>query len=674
MSTSRRVRAGISAFLVAILTIMALSGTPAAAQEPDPGGQGGVLGDGAGAAAASDPAGVPTTFLSITLKGGYVAAGVGLRNRGSGTISLTGIPAGATVHAAYLYWSVLGGSTEAANFKQGKIKGAAITGTKIGSGLDPCWENVTTGYAYRANVTGKVTGNGSYALSGFASGRTDGADPWSSTTTPPLTEGASLVVLYTKATYPITKVVIANGYGYVASSTGLTATIPFGFAATNPVGEVRTTFIGADGQKNATEPASTVNGLAAVRADWDGTDPPTPGYANGNLWDTDTQQLRNFVRPGQTSASIKVAGGPDCLAWVAQVFSIGRNGMLDTDGDKLLDGWEANGYDANNDGVIDVNLPGFGASVVRKDLFVEMDYMGSASVCPCYLPQAADLDRIVAVFAGAPQANNPSGQTGINLHLDAGAARGTKYNLGGGNQVAFDADLNPALAQFDAIRSTNYNPRRAKIFYYMIWAHGYGGGNSSGNAFNIPNDRFVVTLGGAPGLGTPDQRVGTFIHEFGHDLGQFHGGTTDNKNYKPNYLSVMNYSFQFGGVPRVGTSPYFGYSSAVLPTLNESALNESVGLNSAAANPFRTRWFCPSGAGALTPGTANGPIDWNCNGAASGTVSVDLNKDGARNTLPGYNNWGNLVYGGGAVGAGEDVSVASVSPEHLEELTWDQMR
>ena len=42
-----------------------------------------------------------------------------------------------------------------------------------------------------------------------------------------------------------------------------------------------------------------------------------------------------------------------------------------------------------------------------------------------------------------------------------------------------------------------------------------------------------------------------FIHELGHNLGLKHGGT-DNLNYKPNYLSVMNYFFQFGGVLRSG--------------------------------------------------------------------------------------------------------------------------
>jgi DDE superfamily endonuclease len=388
-------------------------------------------------------------------------------------------------------------------------------------------------------------------------------------------------------------------------------------------------------------------------------------------WDTDSAPLRNVVKPGNTSAVVKVASGPDCLVWVAQVFSIGRNGAADTDGDKLLDGWEANGYDADGNNVIDVNLPAFGSNVVRKDLFVEMDYMGAETTCPCRLPLAADLARIVSVFAAAPQANNPNGQTGIALHLDAGPVRGSTYNLGGGNLVPDDPDLNPVVSQFSAIKSASFNPVRAKIFYYMIWANRYNGGGSSGNAFAIPNDSFVVTLGAFPSGGTSDQKVGTFIHEFGHNLGQYHGGNSSGQNYKPNYLSVMNYSFQLGGVPRTGTlAPYFGYSSSVLPTLNEASLNEAVGLNSSAASTYKTRWFCPNDVQVQSPGTANGPLDWNCNGTASGTVSVDVNNDNATTTLVGWNNWGTLVYGGGAVGPGDaPPSLNTVLPD---ELTWEE--
>jgi hypothetical protein len=606
------------------------------------------------------------------LNGGYVASGVSLRNRGKGTIALGGIPAGATVRAAYLYWNILG-NAEAASFRRGVFKGAAITGTRVGSGPSPCWSGVTTGYAYRANVSRLVTGNGNYALSGFASGLTNGADPWVSSR-PPLAEGASLVVVYQKPSYPLTKVVLSGGYEMVNGSATASTAIPFGFAASNPVGQVRTTFIGGDGQ-DLDEPASTVNG-AAVGARWDGLDRPVPRFSHGNLWDTTTLNVGAHVSPGQTSATVGVSGGPDCLTWVGQVLSIGVNGAADTDGDRLKDGWEANGLDADGNGTIDVPLPAYGASPVHKDLFVEMDYMGAEDPCPCHLPLAADLARIRQVFATAPFANNPDGLSGIRLHMDAGAARGPAYNLGGGNLVPFDADLNPVVAQFNAIKSANFNPLRAKAFHYMIWAHGYDGGSSSGNAFAIPNDSFVVTLGLWPGGGSSDAKVGTFIHELGHDLGQRHGGD-DHTNFEPNYLSVMNYAFQTSGVPRTGALPsYFGYSRFVPPPLNENNLNQNVGLNTPAAATYRTRWFCPDGSLTTSPGTANGPLDWNCNGIAAGTVAADINGDGVLTTLRSFNNWANIVYGGGAVGGGttplKRLANAEDPPVLMRELTAEQ--
>lgn len=620
----------------------------------------------AGAPAASAGASSPIAPVAVgtwDVNGGYTTAGVSLRNRGFGTISLSGIPSGATIVRAYLVWSILG-NAEGANFKNGTFKGVGITGAKVGTGDGLCW-SVSSGYAYRADVTAQVTGNGSYALSGFASGTTDGTDPWTSSA-PPLAEGASLFVVYSKPTYPRTTVKFYTGYHSNTAAASIVAT--FGFTTTNPAGEARTTFIGADGQ-TAADPLSTVNGVAMGAVDWDGTDPPLPRYTLGNLWDTDTVALRNIVKPGQTSATITVpARVDDCTAWVAQAFSIGRFGNVDTDGDKLLDGWEANGYDADNNGTIDANLPAWGATTTRKDLFVEMDYMGAEATCPCHLPLAADLDRIKAVYSAAP-VSNPSGVSGINLHMDAGAARGSAYNLGGGNLVAHDDDLNPVLTEFNAIKAANFNSaKRAKIFYYMIWAHGYGGGSSSGNAFAIPNDQFVVTLGLWGGHGTSDQKVGTFVHEFGHDLGLGHGGG-DGTNYKPNYLSVMNYFHQTQGVPRVSGAPYFGYSNADLPDLVENNLNEAVGLNSAFATPFKARYYCGNGTGpTITPGTSNGPIDWSCGGAIQAGTVADVNNDSVLSTLAGWNDWANLVYGGGAVGGG----VAAIPAVPIEELTFEE--
>jgi hypothetical protein len=130
----------------------------------------------------------------------------------------------------------------------------------------------------------------------------------------------------------------------------------------------------------------------------------------------------------------------------------------------------------------------------------------------------------------------------------------------------------------------------------------------------------------------------------------------------------MNYAFQLGGIPQVGGGSYFGFSNATLPTLNELSLNEAVGLNSAAAAPFRTQYYCPNFAYVTTPGTSNGPIDWNCNGVASGAVAVNVNGDGSFGNLEGFDNWGNIVYGGGAVGGAGGRSSQTV----LDELTLEE--
>src|SRR5205823_1991464 len=47
----------------------------------------------------------------------------------------------------------------------------------------------------------------------------------------------------------------------------------------------------------------------------------------------------------------------------------------DSDGDGLLDSWETNGIDVNNDGTIDLNLPALGADPNVPDVFVEIDAM-----------------------------------------------------------------------------------------------------------------------------------------------------------------------------------------------------------------------------------------------------------------------------------------------------------
>jgi hypothetical protein len=48
-----------------------------------------------------------SSFYSTTINGDYVAAGVGMRGTGSGTITISGIPSGSTIVRAVLYWAIV---------------------------------------------------------------------------------------------------------------------------------------------------------------------------------------------------------------------------------------------------------------------------------------------------------------------------------------------------------------------------------------------------------------------------------------------------------------------------------------------------------------------------------------------------------------------------------------
>jgi len=108
-------------------------------------------------------------FYTATLRGGYTAAGVGLRNRGFGTIKLTGIPVGAKVTKAFLYWNIVDAQQQ---YRHQKVTfaGHALVGTFIGADMQPCWlDEYYSTYSYRVDVTRYVTKNGSYTLKGVAS-------------------------------------------------------------------------------------------------------------------------------------------------------------------------------------------------------------------------------------------------------------------------------------------------------------------------------------------------------------------------------------------------------------------------------------------------------------------------------------------------------------------------
>jgi len=177
--------------------------------------------------------------------------------------------------------------------------------------------------------------------------------------------------------------------------------------------------------------------------------------------------------------------------------------------------------------------------------------------------------------AGLAVANLDGGRTELLLFAyDAPAgANNFRYNIG------YNIDAAGNATHYDYYKQRFFNPSRAGIYHYMIFAHDYWqGGSSSGLSFS--NRDFIVTLGSWSGqTGTDEDQSGAFMHELGHNLGLGHGGNSG-VNYKPNYPSIMNYAntytvdIDYDGMP---DGP-LDYSHGFLSPLNEQCLDERLGV------------------------------------------------------------------------------------------------
>jgi uncharacterized repeat protein (TIGR01451 family) len=366
----------------------------------------------------------------------------------------------------------------------------------------------------------------------------------------------------------------------------------------------------------------------------------------------------------------------------------------DTDGDGLLDRWETSGFDANNDGSIDVDLPAMGAKPRRKDVFLEIDYLVAGD--HSHGPDHGAVRQVVEAFANAPVAN-PDGTTGIQLHVDVGTLYGEEppdiytspggvtgtwgNHGGGGNQIpeagnttiAFD---NTGIAATGFFTLKNLDPVRNNIFRYGLFGHQSRTKDDTdpclGGMAGVPSTNLMVTLAGVDGGGKPcwgtldgkpvgsrDSQAGSLMHELGHTLGLQHGGA-DDVNLKPNYLSVMNYAFNKCDVPKdfnvrpPGLPGGCDFSRFALPGprmgLNENSLDECVGLDNGVLGWEAEDWNGDDKISGVTckPPNATTNVVANING----DTSDDGNKNGIQDpgeppilgTLNGFEDWNALFY------------------------------
>ncbi len=350
---------------------------------------------------------------------------------------------------------------------------------------------------------------------------------------------------------------------------------------------------------------------------------------------------------------------------------------------------------------VGMNLYAFGARTNQKDIFIEVDYMDSTNggvlaVDEGVIPQQRALEKVRDSFAS----------NGYIVHFDVGdlfTQDGSNLNpnlmnLGGGNEIAYSLFVNLGCSNEGVnardYKAANMETKRKQIFYYMVFGTSQGG-DSSGCAERPGNDS-LITLGGWNLSKNSEQdtnklinfQAGTVMHEFGHNLGLQHGGD-ESKNYKPNYVSVMNYLYQLLGLATISDNEgdrYYAYSS----NNGCSKISNAVGLT----NPF---WGNPdnfildySHGGANSLDEVNGiveenglgypnsgTVDFNCNKRSDDILTdFNVNKDGITDILHDHDDWSaiNIVFSRTYRGSSGITNKLSQSIRKVEHPVWNDVQ
>jgi hypothetical protein len=243
------------------------------------------------------------TFDGVIVGGGLAASGVGFAARQSTPVStrdlvLTGVPAGAAVVSARIYWMTIGGPDDTLT-----INGTPVTGTLIATAPDTCWGRTAGNFAYRADVAAIVTGNGTYTIGGYPvdDGTTD-------------SQGASILVVYDDPLDPRSNLIqIAEGaVGYVGGGSQAASTLS-GFTIASGFDRARVLTVVGDGQ--IYEEQLYLGGLQVGGAN-------PYGAADGTYWDTRWDDVSALVTAPQTSFETRIGSSADCLAWIINALVV----------------------------------------------------------------------------------------------------------------------------------------------------------------------------------------------------------------------------------------------------------------------------------------------------------------------------------------------------------------
>ncbi|HYO68193.1 MAG TPA: hypothetical protein VEU33_19150 [Archangium sp.] len=306
---------------------------------------------------------------------------------------------------------------------------------------------------------------------------------------------------------------------------------------------------------------------------------------------------------------------------------------LDSDGDGIPDQIEIQGIDSNGDGIRELDLAAMGASPLRKDLFVEVDWMQGAR----HQATERTWQIVQQAFERMPILNS-DGSIGVRVWIDrgqGGAFTGGGTLLADRNCISLGNHNTANIVGTEVIKANpaHFAPARAGVFHYGVLGHqGFETETASGCGFRtsrrndkrsgsgeILGDDFYISC---PPCGERAMASVVF-HELGHNLGLLHGGHED-LNLKPSYPSTMNYLYQWPGVDvdcDLRGDGIDSFSWGMLASLDEGRLRESEGV-------CESKFY-----------------DWNANGDTdSGTVAVHLTKGKAYRVLTDHADIGALRF------------------------------
>jgi hypothetical protein len=308
----------------------------------------------------------------------------------------------------------------------------------------------------------------------------------------------------------------------------------------------------------------------------------------------------------------------------------------------------------------------FGAASVtlnpeRKNVIIIIDYIGNDGANK---PSSEAVALVLSALAEAPvkgKNRKPENRgiactvlvpsVGYNAPSTAVVGRflGNEYDW---------SDLDLVKNDFIARTGMQATP---PIYHYCLSCYQFGSSKnfSSGisrnasspyAAFRAGAVDLILSLQGRQGnAGMADAVAGTVLHEFGHNLGLSHGGY-DHVNHKPNYISIMNYNFQFVGIDfGVPSVKRFWYSAFRSKPINENAIKEQRGVGRKGKG-YGSRMGSP--AKAIYPPSVHKEVDWNLNGIIDRKkYALNLNPDTDRDLtwLVAEDNYKNLNFSGGGL-------------------------